>query len=182
MADNPFTKYNEAEYKQYAIAWLKDLKYLDYELIDEEARVNANEKYKEEIADKENQKANEKKDEALHQIDEDLKAAKIDCTDGMLEKILHEDEDSQKLMAQPKYHEIFGPFEQTIEEFTTKYQSEMKSLHKEKTRTIIYCDKVLRDAEREAEKESIKLIEAFKSKRKQQFRKIESLDENADLE
>jgi len=48
MADNPFTKYNEAEYKQYSIAWLKELKYLDYELIDEEARVNANEKYKEE--------------------------------------------------------------------------------------------------------------------------------------
>jgi len=54
MADNPFTKYQEAEYKQYAIAWLKDLKYLDYELIDEEAREKANEKYKEEIADKEN--------------------------------------------------------------------------------------------------------------------------------
>ncbi len=63
MADNPFTKYNEAEYKQYAIAWLKDLKYLDYELIDEEAREKANEKYKEEIADKENIKTAEKKDE-----------------------------------------------------------------------------------------------------------------------
>lgn len=54
MADNPFTKYNEADYKQYAIAWIKDLKYLDYELIDEEAREKANERYKEEIADKEN--------------------------------------------------------------------------------------------------------------------------------
>lgn len=88
MADNPFTKYNEAEYKQYSIAWLKELKYLDYELIDEEARVNANEKFKEEIADKENQKTNEKKDETQHHIDEDLKQAKIQCTDGMLEKIL----------------------------------------------------------------------------------------------
>lgn len=57
MADNPFCKYNEHEYKLYAIAWLKDLKYLDYELIDEEQRANANDKYKEEIADNENQKA-----------------------------------------------------------------------------------------------------------------------------
>jgi hypothetical protein len=83
--------------------------------------VNANEKYKEEIADKENQKANEKKDEALHIVDEGLKEAKIEQTDGMLEKILQDDEDSVKLMSQPKYHEIFAPFEQTVEEFTTKY-------------------------------------------------------------
>jgi hypothetical protein len=54
MADNPFCKYNEHEYKLYAIAWLKDLKYLDYELIDEEQRTLANDKYKEEIADNEN--------------------------------------------------------------------------------------------------------------------------------
>lgn len=106
----------------------------------------------------------------------------IECTDGMLEKILNDDEDSQKLMSQPKYHEIFGPFEQTIEEFTTKYQSEMKALHKEKTRTVVYCEQVLRDAEREAEIESIKLIEAFKSKRKHQFRKIDGVEDDAVLD
>ena len=54
MAENPFTQHNEHEYKMFAIAYLKELKYLDYELINEEERMNANEKYKEEIADKEN--------------------------------------------------------------------------------------------------------------------------------
>jgi hypothetical protein len=58
----------------------------------------------------------------------------------------------------------------------------MKGLAKEKTRTVIYCEQVLRDAEREAEVESIKLIEAFKSKRKHEFRKIDALDEDADLD
>ena len=53
ISDNPFSKYNEVEYKQYAIAYLKDLKYLDYELIDEEVREKAREKYKDEIQDKE---------------------------------------------------------------------------------------------------------------------------------
>jgi len=38
MADNPFFKLKEAEYRQYAIAFLRGLKYLDYELIDEETR------------------------------------------------------------------------------------------------------------------------------------------------
>jgi hypothetical protein len=49
ISDNPFSKYNETEYKQYAIAYLSKLKFLDYELIDEEVREKAREKYKDEI-------------------------------------------------------------------------------------------------------------------------------------
>jgi hypothetical protein len=49
MADNPFFKYKEAEYRQFAIAFLGGLKYLDYELIDEETREKAVEKHKEEL-------------------------------------------------------------------------------------------------------------------------------------
>lgn len=49
MADNPFCKHKEAEYRYYAIAFLKKLKYLDYELIDEETRNNASEKHREEF-------------------------------------------------------------------------------------------------------------------------------------
>ena len=48
MADNPFYKLKEAEYRYYAIAFLRKLKYLDYELIDEETRNNAQEKHREE--------------------------------------------------------------------------------------------------------------------------------------
>jgi len=61
----------------------------------------------------------------------------------------------------------------------------MKLRHKEKTNTLIYCEQVLRESEREAEKESIQLIEKFKSYRKHKFRKIGELlekDEDADLD
>jgi len=51
MADNPFYKTKEAEYRYFAIAFLKTLKYLDYELIDEETRNNAFEKHREEFND-----------------------------------------------------------------------------------------------------------------------------------
>ena len=47
-------KYGETEYKQYSIAYLPELKYLDYELINEDVREKARERYKEEIVDKEN--------------------------------------------------------------------------------------------------------------------------------
>ena len=107
ISDNPFSKYNETEYKQYAIAYLKDLKYLDYELIDEELRDKAKEKYKDDIQDKEIQNNAEKQDEQSHQVDPELKDAKIDCTDEMLAKIMKEDDDAQKLESLPKFPEFF---------------------------------------------------------------------------
>ena len=53
MADNPFYKMKEAEYRLHAIAYLKTLKYLDYELIDEETRTNAVEKHRENMNEQE---------------------------------------------------------------------------------------------------------------------------------
>ena len=49
MVDNPFYKTKEVEFKIYALAFLRKLKYLDYELIVEEDRGVAIEKHKEEI-------------------------------------------------------------------------------------------------------------------------------------
>ncbi len=66
--------------------------------------------------------------------------AKIDCTDGMLEKIIKEDDDAQKLEALPKFSEFFLTCEQNVEDPTQRYQSEMKGLNKEKKRHIIYCE------------------------------------------
>lgn len=103
----------------------------------------------------------------------------------MVNKILNEDEDSKLLQSLPKFHEILQPFEQNIDEHTTKYQAEMKARNKEKINTLIYCEQVLRDAEREAEKESIKIMEAFKRERKRKFREIQHLmekDEDADVD
>lgn len=65
MADNPFFKSKEAEYRQFAIAFLGNLKYLDYELIDEETREKALEKHKEELQEQEvikNQEINEEQE------------------------------------------------------------------------------------------------------------------------
>jgi Leucine-rich repeat (LRR) protein len=80
MADNPFFKNKEAEYRQFAIAFLGSLKYLDYELIDEESREKAVEKHKEELQEYEVQKNQEINEEQEKQTDPALKDAKIECT------------------------------------------------------------------------------------------------------
>ena len=158
MADNPFFKNKEAEYRQFAIAFLHNLKYLDYELIDEETREKAVEKHKEELQEFEVSK-NQEGNEEEKQLDPELKEAKLDCTVGMINKIINEDEDTKILMAFPKFLEILDPFRNDIEESTTKYHTEMKVKHREKKNTLFYCEQVLREAEKEAEKESIKLID-----------------------
>jgi hypothetical protein len=61
----------------------------------------------------------------------------------------------------------------------------MKARNKEKINTLIYCEQVLRDSEKEAEKESISMIEAFKRQRKNKFRQLDLLeerDEDLDLD
>lgn len=88
-------------------------------------------------------------------LDPELKEAKIDCTVGMINKILYECEDSRKLMALSKFIEILDPFRNDIDESTTKFHSEMKIKHREKKNTLIFCEQVLRQAEKDAEKESI---------------------------
>ena len=175
MADNPFFKTKEAEYKLYAIAFLQNLKYLDYELIDEETRSMAKEKHKEEVTEQEAQKSQEggTADEQEKQGDQALKDAKIDCTVGMIARIIREDNDSRMLSSLPKFQETLAQHEQNIEESTSTFQHDMKARNKEKLNTIVWCETVLRTAEQQAEQESIALLDNFAKLRKHKFRALE---------
>lgn len=101
---------------------------------------------------------------------------------GMVDKIMDEDDESVKLRSLQKFGEYFQQFESTIDDPTGKYQTEMKAHNKEKKRIYIYCEQILKEAEREAEQESIKLIQKFENLRKHKFREIQKQDDEADLD
>ena len=63
---------------------MQSLKYLDYELINDEQRADAKAKYSEEFTDKDK---NSNAEENEKSVDQDLIDAKIDCTEKMLEAI-----------------------------------------------------------------------------------------------
>lgn len=84
MADNPFYKTKEVEYRRTAIAYLKNLRYLDYELIDPETRVQAEDKMREEMQETVSQNQDGANDEFDKQADPALREARIDCTVGMI--------------------------------------------------------------------------------------------------
>jgi hypothetical protein len=127
LADNLFYKNKEVEYKLYAIAFLKKLKYLDYELIDDDTRSSAIEKHREDLSEQETKINDAGTSEDQERFsDPALKDAKIDCTVGMIWRLIKEDPESSKLTLFKKFVDILTPHEQNIEENTSKYQNEMK--------------------------------------------------------
>ena len=87
LMGNPGTKENEQGYKYHVIAYLKDLKYLDYKVIDSELRYQAEETHKEEMTEKETAKAADKGDDQAPMFNkehiEQLREAKILCTEDL---------------------------------------------------------------------------------------------------
>lgn len=61
--NNKFQKSRNAEYKKFTIARLKGLKYIDYELIENEEREKANEEHKDEMGQVEQNEGNDGNDE-----------------------------------------------------------------------------------------------------------------------
>ena len=85
--ENDFKKLSDKDYKLYIIAYLKNIKYLDYELITEQERMDAREEHKDELST-DNDAANEQKEDQQQSVDPILVAAKIDCTIDIFTKIV----------------------------------------------------------------------------------------------
>lgn len=123
------------------------------------------EKYREEIQEKEQQKAADKGDEDRSSINREfldqLKEAKIECTEDLFTNILKIDEDNQKLKCLPKYQETVGKFDEDIKDLNRAFQSKMREQNEKKKQTIEYCEDILKNAEVDSEKDSIVQIKDF---------------------
>lgn len=95
MADNKFPPHAHDDYKQFAIAFIRNLKYLDYDLIDEELRERANEKYKDQYNDKAQKDAENV--ETKIEIDPGLAEARCEQTVQIFKKVIDEDDEMKKL-------------------------------------------------------------------------------------
>ena len=95
----------------------------------------------------------------------------------MIARIIKKDPDSELLSHLPKFQETLQPHDANIEENTQKFQLEMKNRNKEKMNTIAFCEQVLRNAEKQAEQESIEAIDNFTKVRKHKFRKLQAIKE-----
>ena len=175
LNDNPCSdpntkKVNLQDYQYFVVSYLHNLRYLDYQVIDVQTREQASEKHRAEIDEKDNLKQAEKNDEAAQELSaerlEELKEAMIECTDDIFMRVLEEDENHHKVVPFPYYKEIVQNFDMGSKDYTNDYQEKIIRLHKEKKETILYCKKVLKDAEIKTEENAIDLADAFNKKHK----------------
>ena len=157
MQENPYiftSNQNDQGYKLQAVFRLKNLKYLDYILIDDALRQAAEDNCKDQFQEQNDQGA-PKKDDIDLVSDPILVEAHIDCTERMLEKIHSKDEDGQKLRKLASFEQFWSTLDGDIEDKLQSYQKEMKAIHKVKKNAIQYCTKELRGEELASEQKSI---------------------------
>lgn len=83
---------------------MKQLKYIDYELIETKERELANEEHKDEMGQAENADGNDPNADNANSIDAELRDAKIECTNDIFGRVLDSlDEETRKLRLFQKF-------------------------------------------------------------------------------
>ena len=170
--NNCFRETGEKEYKGRIIAYLGNLKYLDYELIELKEREKADQDFKTELEgtnlEAEEQKDNTESKEAYKALEE----AHIHHTMNLFENCMQAFDDYDKISRFLKFPEVVQYSEPNIEDTIGQFQNDVKNKQKEKKKILAFCEKKMREAERNAEVESIRKIEAYKKSEKHIFREI----------
>ena len=177
MAENKFTNsgQTEGDYKLYAIEALKKLKYIDYELITDQQREAAKQKYSDELQEKDN--ANKDEDT---EVDQELVKAHIDITIDMLQKIQNDDTDNSYFLKKLKDHQnLWTQLDLNAQELTIAFQNSMKVINKEKNKQIKFCKNELHQSELDAEQKSIKLIRTYSSEQKHMLNDLLAQEDKA---
>ena len=184
LEGNPCTT-KDIEYLWYVIAYLSNLKYLDYHVIKQEDRDRAIEKHREDIVERDNQKEADKNVVETPSMDKEqlemLEEAHIKCTVDIFQSILDEDENNSKLIVLPNYQDIMGRIDEDIKDRTGSFRTAMLGQHNKKKETITVSVSNMHKAELFSETNSIKLIDEFKRKQAEAIGKV-NLNDASDAE
>jgi len=152
---NKFKEIGEKDYKGRIIAYLTQLKYLDYELIEAKEREKADTDYKTELEgtnlEAEEQKDNSETKESYRLLEE----AHIHHTQNLFLECCKAFDDYEKISSFLKFPEVWQYSEANIDESITTFQAAIKNKHRDKKKILAFCKEKMRQAERNAEVESI---------------------------
>lgn len=112
--DNAFMKTSDKNHRFYCIAHLDNLKYLDYTLIEKSDREKAKDDHKDEI--NEGVGGADKPEGEGAAIDQELVDARIDNTFQLLDSVMRESEDFNRVFPLPNYNDLFSTSDNAIDE------------------------------------------------------------------
>jgi len=168
-------------YNQHVLAYLTNLKYLDYMLIDRRAVAQAQEGYQldelgelreKEAAEKANLNAQKEKEAVIQK----LKQSFLDCTEDFFEELFSKDVEPEHVTVLTCY----GPLK---EDYRDKLADEVKALKQgmeEKNETRLKkataFEKAVFSAEKESEDEAFTMVRQFRSLKKQVLATLDQQD------
>jgi len=159
-------------YNQHVLAYLTNLKYLDYMLIDRRAVAQAQEGYQldelTELRDNEAQeRANQNAQKEKEAVIEKLKQSFLDCTEDLFEELFSKD-------VEPEHVTVLGCYGPLKEDYRDKLADEIKALkqgmeekNEFRLKKATAFEKAIGAAEKESEDEAFTMVRSFRSLKKQ---------------
>mmetsp|Transcript_15134 Transcript_15134/g.29750 ORF Transcript_15134/g.29750 Transcript_15134/m.29750 type:complete len:552 (-) Transcript_15134:273-1928(-) len=162
------------EYKNTAYAYLTNLKYLDYALIDSADFQKARDSKLDQLGELEENEREEKKisdkKAAIDKRLDELADANLGSINGIVDFIFASDPETKKVKILPGYDNIVEQYNEKFTEILDRFTAEVMERHqtkeKEKELVLTVVDKVTRDNELK----SIEIVQEFEAKRKRDFK------------
>lgn len=177
-------------YKQHVLAYLTNLKYLDYMLIDKKDVAQAQEGYQlDELTElREREAADTSKEKAIkdkHTVLEKLKLSFQDCTEDLFEELFSQgtetkDSKEKENRVEPEQVTVLSCYNALKEEFREKLNEDNKNLrvtldlwNDKKNKQVNAFVKALEQAEQDSEDEAFHMIRLFRSTKKKVLAQLE---------
>lgn len=170
------------DYKNYSIAYLKHLKYLDYSLITSDQKEKAEDSYKDdlvELIEKENleQRAAEFERNQEEKM-KDVKAANLLKVDKMLADMLKDDTEQSKLQLLPFYNKYLEEYSELHVNRVEKFKADMLALHFDMEAETKAIKEALAEMQAEDTETAIEMTNKFLTMRKNTIEKFESMHDS----
>lgn len=171
------------DYKNYSIAYLKHLKYLDYSLITSDQKEKAEDSYKDELVELIEKENLELRAEEFERNQEekmkDVKAANLINVDKLLVDMLKDDTEQSKLQLLPFYNKHLEEYTEAHVNRLEKFKADMLQLHFEMEAETIAIKEALEEMRAEDTETAIEYTDDFLAVRKNTIEKIESMHDPA---
>mmetsp|Transcript_41266 Transcript_41266/g.94966 ORF Transcript_41266/g.94966 Transcript_41266/m.94966 type:complete len:563 (+) Transcript_41266:110-1798(+) len=169
-------------YNPHVLAYLTNLKYLDYMLIDRKAVAQAQEGYQldelTEIREREQQEAAKLNSQRQKEATlEKLKQAFLDCTEDLFEELFSKE-------VEPEHVTVLQCYPQLKEDYRDKLTEDIKNLrqwieekNEGRMKKVMAFEKAVEQSEKEVEEDAFHMIRGFRSLKKGVLVKLEKEDE-----
>ena len=181
LEGNPVCK--EEEYKMMLLAFLPNIKYLDYALVHKTDVSTACERYQDELQEEEENEAieveKEKRDNDARRLAETLRAANLGVVQTLFDDFFKDDVEYGKLQHLPNINEHVDGLRNAMDQVAETFKLSGLSLEEDKRREIALFEAKVKDLRARDAETSVCVIEEFGRDKKRIFRDIDGSAANA---